>query len=219
MTEPGSATSSRVGAYRPPRISSLDAAPPSPELVARLIGISGLSSAFSDALDEVGLLGAVPASRLMPLRSDDVRIGRAITVRYLPMRAVTPEARLAHFTAAEGALEGDILVISTPSGSDASVLGGRAAVGLMKAGVRAVVVDGAVRDLDEIDVAGLATWSTKATPITGRGRLDAVEINGPVEVCGVQVVAGDIVVADRSGVTFVPGDRFEELAAVVIATA
>jgi regulator of RNase E activity RraA len=35
-------------------------------------------------------------------------------------------------------------------------------------------------------------------------------------VCGVQCIPGDVVVADRNGVAFVPSDRFAELAAVVL---
>ncbi|MGH2475010.1 MAG: RraA family protein, partial [Candidatus Limnocylindrales bacterium] len=112
---------------------------------------------------------------------------------------------------------GDVLVISAPVAGVASVLGGKAAAAASASGIVGIIVQGPVRDLDEIDATGLAVWSTAATPITGRGRMDAVEINGPVEVCGVQCVAGDVVVADRSGVVFVPATSFTELAAVVLA--
>jgi regulator of RNase E activity RraA len=127
------------------------------------------------------------------------------------MRVAGP-SRLAHLTAFADARPGDVLVVSAPPASRVSVLGGLAAAAAVAAGVAAVVVQGAVRDVDEIDATGLAVWSTAVTPITGRGRLDALEINGPVEICGVQVVPGDVVVADRSGVVFVPRDRFEVIA-------
>ena len=205
-----------VGHYRPERIAPLDTAGPDPELVERLRRVTGLSSAFSDALDTIGWQTVVPASTLLPLRPADIAIGRALTLRYLPLRSPGP-SRLAHLTACAAARDGDVLVISAPRTTSGSVLGGKAAAAAMAAGVRAIVVQGAVRDLDEIDASGLAVWATKATPITGRGRLDAIEINGPVEVCGVQAIPGDVVVADRSGVAFVPRDRFEELAAIVLA--
>ena len=207
-----------VGWYRPPRIGEVAGPGPDRGLVERLRAVTGLSSAFSDALDDIGVQTAVPASVLRPLRATDVRIGRALTLRYLPMRMRSGPSRLAHLTVSETARAGDILVVSSPLSGVASVLGGKAAAAAFEHGIRAVVVQGPVRDLDEIDATGLAVWSTAATPITGRGRLDAVEINGPIEVCGVQCVAGDVVVADRSGVVFVPIDRFAEIAAVVLAS-
>ena len=205
-----------VGFYRPPRIGTVDAPGPDPELVERLRAVTGVSSAFSDELDVLGLRTAVPVSVLPPAHDGDVVIGRVLTLRYLPMREVRGESRLAHLTVCEQARPGDVLVISAPRDSTSSVLGGKAAVAARASGVVAIVVDGAVRDLDEVDAAGLAVWARTRTPITGRGRLDAVEINGPVEVAGVAVVPGDVVVADRSGVVFVPAGLFPELAARIV---
>ncbi len=206
-----------VGRYRPDRIAEVGDGQPDAELVGRLRSVTGLASAFSDALDEIGVQTAVPASLLQPLRPTDVLIGRALTLRYLPMRTRTGPSRLAHLTVCETAGQGDVLVISAPGGGVASVLGGKAAAAAVASGIAGIVVQGPVRDLDEIDATGLAVWSTAATPITGRGRLDAIEINGPVEVCGVQCMAGDVVVADRSGVVFVPTASFRDLATIVLA--
>jgi 4-hydroxy-4-methyl-2-oxoglutarate aldolase len=204
-----------IGAYRPPRIATIDAPSADPALVERLRGVAGLSSAFSDELDALGIRTAVPASELPPLREADVVVGRALTLRYLPMRTVVGESRLAHLTVCEVAQPGDVLVISSPRGSRESVMGGKAAAATVAAGVVGIVVDGAVRDLDEIEPTGLAAWARVRTPITGRGRLDAVEINGAIEIGGVAVQPGDIVVADRSGVVFVPSDLFVELAEAI----
>jgi regulator of RNase E activity RraA len=206
-----------VGSWRPPRIAVLEADGPDPAIVARLREVSALSSAFSDELDRLGYRTVLPASVLEPLRPDDVVIGRALTLRYLPMRTVGGPSRLAHKTVAEGARKGDVLVIAAPRRPTVSVLGGIAARALVAAGVRAVVVDGAVRDLDEIAASGLAVWARGRTPITGRGRLDAIEINGPLDLAGVAVEPGDVVVADQSGIAFTPAERFPELAARVLA--
>ena len=206
-----------VGRYRPARITVLESAGPAPALVDRLRVVTGLSAAFSDGLDEIAVRTAVPASVVAPLRSSDVLIGRALTLRYLPLREVAGPSRLAHLTACEGGRPGDVLVISAPPSIPGSVLGGKAAAAIVGVGLAGIVVQGAVRDLDEIDATGLQVWSTATTLITGRGRLEAVEINGPVEICGVQCAPGDIVVADRSGVVFVPVEVFEALATVILA--
>jgi regulator of RNase E activity RraA len=110
-----------------------------------------------------------------------------------------------------------VLVIEAPD-AVSSVLGGKAAQAAVSAGVAAVVVDGAVRDLDEIDATGLCVWSRGSTPITGRNRLEAVEINGPVQIGAVGVEAGDVVVADRSGIVFVPAEVFGTAAGRILGT-
>jgi regulator of RNase E activity RraA len=203
----------RVGAYVPPRVGRVDTAPPDVGLVEALGRVTGLASAFSDALDMIGIRTALPASAAPPLRQGDVAIGRAVTIRYLPARsAIEGAGRLAHLTLFESILPGDVAVIAAPTGSTASLLGGLAAAAGVKAGLTGLVAFGAVRDIDEILSTGLPVWAATRTPITGRSRIEAIEINGPLDAAGVQVVPGDVVVADDSGIVFVPADRFESLA-------
>jgi 4-hydroxy-4-methyl-2-oxoglutarate aldolase len=45
------------------------------------------------------------------------------------------------------------------------------------------------------------------TPITGKWRMQTVEVNGTVQIRGVQVRPGDLVCADEAGVAFVPFDK------------
>ena len=92
------------------------------------------------------------------------------------------------------------------------MLGGNALAAAKSAGLAGVIVDGYIRDVDELDHVGLPVWAQAVTPVTGRGRLEAVEINGPVLVGTAHVVAGDVAIADRSGISFVPADEFEGLA-------
>lgn len=216
MTDAPKPASSKVGFYRPPLMRTLETPSVDPALVERLKGVTGLSSAFSDELDPHGYQTVVTAANVGPMRPGDVVIGRALTIRYLPQRLVSGPAGLSHLTACETARPGDVLVISSPLTSNASVLGGIAAAAIADAGVVGVVVQGLVRDIDEIETVGLPIWATGYTPVTGRSRLVAQELNGPVEIHGVHVVAGDIVVADRSGVSFVPVELFDQLAAKIL---
>jgi len=202
-----------VGAYVPPRVTRLDAQSLDPAVVRALTAVTGLSSSVSDELDGLGYRTAVPASAVPPLRGTDVVVGRAITLRYLPTRRLeTGNGRLAHLTLFDLAAPGDVAVIAAPGDPAASILGGRAAAAARAAGVAAVVAFGAVRDIDEIEATGLPLWATSHTPITGRGRIEAVEINGPLEIAGIHAEPGDVVVADASGIVFVPDEVFDEVA-------
>jgi regulator of RNase E activity RraA len=58
---------------------------------------------------------------------------------------------------------------------------------------------------------GYPLWATEVSPITGKWRIETVEINGDVEIGGVRVSPGDIVLADDTGVCFIPRDRAQEI--------
>ena len=152
-----------------------------------------------------------------PLRAGDVVVGRAVTLRYLPTRSFSAgDGRLAHMTLFDIASAGDVAVVSAPIGVDGSVLGGRAAVAGRDAGLAGCVVFGYVRDVDELIAADWPVWASARTAATGRGRIEAIEINGPIEVGGVHVVPGDVVVADGSGIVFVPAEHADEVFARVL---
>lgn len=208
--------------HQPPFVHELAAPRPDPGVVAALREVSGLASAVSDELDARGLRGAVPATQAPPLLDARV-VGPALTLRYLPERlrpgrlaAEGSSGRLGNQALAAAARPGDVLVIDGGGSTGASLLGGVAAAEALRAGVVAALVDGAVRDVDEIVAAGLPTWAVARTPVTGRRRMEAVELNGWVAFRGAQVRPGDLVVADSSGICFVPPEVFPEIAAAVL---
>lgn len=95
------------------------------------------------------------------------------------------------------------------------MLGGLAANTGARIGLSGVIVDGAVRDIDQIAAAGLPVWSRSVTPRSGKSRMEAVSLNAPVQCGGVQVAPGDLAVADATGICFVPIELVREVAARV----
>lgn len=200
-----------VGTFVPPVVG--EAGPrPDEDLCRRLRQLTGLTSAVSDALDALGYATSIPASTLPPLIPGRRLVGRTITLRYLPerLRHGVP-GRLAHAFVFSIAAPGDVLVVEGDVEGRASAFGGTAAAGAVQARLAGVIVAGAVRDVDEIRATGLPVWARGVTPITGQGRIEAVAINMPVAVGGVQVRPGDVAVADESGVCFIPWERFTEV--------
>jgi len=63
-----------------------------------------------------------------------------------------------------------------------------------------------VRDIAHSRALGYPVWASDITPVTGKWRLETVEINGPIQIGGVRVAPGDLVVADDTGVCFIPRD-------------
>lgn len=208
--DPGGPLSAAFGRLPRPRLDELAATP-------------GLASTVSDVLDELGCNLAFDADALVPRTPGAVVVGHALTLRYLPERYTTahPErrlmpARLAHEVVLDLAQSGDVLVVDA-GGLPISVFGGMAAAAAVARGLGGVLVDGAVRDLREIVDSGLGVWSRSVTPRTGKWRLEAAERGGPI-VCGaVQVVQGDLVLADDTGGCFVPVEVVREVVDRVLA--
>ena len=74
-------------------------------------------------------------------------------------------------------------------------------------------MDGACRDVDESRERGLPVYARAAVPVTARGRIIEESFNEPIKMAGVPVKPGDLVIADGSGVVFVPAERAGEVVA------
>jgi 4-hydroxy-4-methyl-2-oxoglutarate aldolase len=98
---------------------------------------------------------------------------------------------------------GDFIVIDQ-SGVDVGLLGSNNSLAGVRNGASGYVTNGGVRDTDELILEKVPFWSPfiSQTMVQGRLRFDAMNI--PVNVGGVQVNPGDIVVADGDGVIVVP---------------
>jgi regulator of RNase E activity RraA len=185
-------------------------------LVERLSALD--ACAVSDALDTLGLPGAVTGIRpLWPV--DRVVTGRARTIQAAPR---TPDAPGQHIASPLIAVAepGDVAVIANGGREDVSCFGGILAVAALERGMAGVVIDGACRDIAESDELGLPVFGRAVVPISARGRIVQVSMDEPVEFAGVTVSSGDYVIADRSGVVFVPAadcERVVELAERIVA--
>lgn len=82
-------------------------------------------------------------------------------------------------------------------------------------GIRAMIVDGAGRDTDELEYIDWPIWTRAITPrgthTMFSGRKEELSINVPIQYGGGVVNPGDFIVADLMGVTVVPLDRAEDV--------
>ncbi len=105
---------------------------------------------------------------------------------------------------------GDILVINT-QGSGSAGWGEILATAAMKIGVRGVVVDGMVRDIDALEMIRMPVWA-RGLSVSGCNKDGAGEVGAIIACGGVAVRPGDVIVADRDGVAVVPLDDAAEVA-------
>jgi regulator of RNase E activity RraA len=184
-------------------------------LVERFKSLGDASSIVSDILDELGIVGALPASLFVPTIAGSCVVGPALTVRNIAQREhpyETARARvnkMAEFEAHNLALPGDVIVIDGVAG--VSNMGGISAQTGKRQGEAGAVVSGAIRDVSHSRGVGYPVWATEISPVTGKWRIETVEINGDVEIGGIRVSPGDIALADDTGVCFIPRRRAEEV--------
>lgn len=95
------------------------------------------------------------------------------------------------------------------------IFGDLLAAAMRVRGVQGAVVDGGVRDVDDIDPATFPVFSRYHTPRASTGVWKVTATQVPAQMPGtlgaaVTVTPGDLVVADQNGVVILPADLAEE---------
>jgi RraA family protein len=121
---------------------------------------------------------------------------------------------LAVHRALDIARPGDVLVVNGQGDTTRALLGGLLAGRARKLGLAGIVVDGAVRDVDEIESVGLPVFARAITP-AGPYKNGPAEVGLPVACGGVVCSPGDIVCGDADGVAVVPHARAVRVAEAI----
>ena len=218
MEMPEKYRSRLMGLIPEDRIATWRISRPSKALLEDLLRFDGLTPTLSDVLDSMGIAGAIPGSVLKPVLPGKKIAGPAVTLKYVP-EIVKPaqafqekaRAKLADRDAYALTEPGDVVVIDGGARGDISAMGGLSTLIAKKYGLAGNIVDCGVRDVAEMKNLDYPVWSRGVTPITGKFRFEALEINGPVVCGGVSVKPGDVVVADDTGVVIIPQKIVEEV--------
>ena len=164
--------------------------------------------AVSDALDALGLEGTV-----MGLSSISVLRRIAGRVQTVKLGLASPKLPKKHLcsSAVDAALSGDVIVVENKETDIAAGWGGILSTAAAAKGLSGVIVDGPARDADESKDVDFPVFARTATPFTARGRISEHNWDVQVNIGGVTVNPGDLVLADGSGVVFVRKDKVEEI--------
>lgn len=180
-------------------------APGLPEAASALRDLP--TSAISDVM---GRVGGAPGIMSVPAATPRRLFGPAFTVR------TRPGDNLVVHKALDLAQPGDVLVIDGGGHTDRAVLGGLIVRYARSRHLAGLVVDGAVRDLADLDELGLPVYARAVTHV-GPYKDGPGEIGGPVTIGGTVVRSGDVVVGDQDGVVFVPVERVASVLSAAVA--
>ena len=170
-------------------------------------------ASVSDAVDSVTGEPGFMSYDMHPIVKGRVA-GWAVTVLVKPATPdkATPQLSVKH--AAEmidNAQAGEVGIIVVEDGLNVAGIGGLMGTAAKARDMAGVLVDGGVRDIEELRALGLPVYARSITPATAVGRYASVARNTPVECAGVTVRPGDIIVAGEDRVVRVPKEKAEEV--------
>jgi 4-hydroxy-4-methyl-2-oxoglutarate aldolase len=159
--------------------------------------------AASILADVAGRRGTLDG-RITPLSPKLKMAGPAFTIE------VRPGDNLMIHAAMSMAKPGDILVVDGKGDRTCALMGAIMINACKKLGLGGVILDAAVRDIDEIRELGFPVYSVGTNP-NGPTKFVPGRINWPISCGGITVNPGDLVVGDADGVVVIEREKAESL--------
>jgi len=166
------------------------------ELILKLSNYS--AATIHEALNKTGAMD----SDIKPIKNSMKLCGRAVTV------SCYPKDNLSLHKAIEVSNPGDVIVATMQGFSESGPWGEITSFASKYKGIRGLVIDGSVRDTEEIINLEFPVFS-RGSCVKGTLKSNIDVINQPIICAGALVRPGDIVVGNRDGVVVIPSDKAE----------
>lgn len=164
----------------------------------------------SDGLDRLGIKGC-PLG-IGPLWDACPKIvGPAATLKLVPLGQAEESPVLGTLEAIKLAHPGDVLVIDQAGRMDVNSYGGVAGFTTRHLGLAGCVIDGVTRDIDEYKQLNLPVFGKGFITQSIRNRCACAGYAIEVQLGGVPVHPGDLIMADENGVCVIPKDKIAEV--------
>ncbi len=157
------------------------------------------AATIHEALSKYGNL----PSAIKPISSTMKVCGPAYTVKTMPRDNILLHRAYAY------AKPGDVIIANCSGFYEAGYWGDLMSLGAKTKGINGLVIDGCVRDADEIEAMGFSVFS-RGLCILGTSNHGDGFLNEPIIIGGVLINPGDIIIGDRDGVVVVPQNRIKE---------
>jgi 3-hexulose-6-phosphate synthase/6-phospho-3-hexuloisomerase len=181
-----------------PSMQSVEKKSPDEEIRSLLMQVSAPN--ITDAMHRKGAM-----SGIVSMCGNVKMVGRAVTVQTFPGDWAKP------VEAIDVARKNEVIVINNDGATHVAPWGELATLSCVKKGISGVVIDGAVRDVDDIRIMKFPLFAKAVVPNAGEPK-GFGEINAEIQCGGQYVRPGDWIVGDESGVVVIPGERAYEIA-------
>lgn len=168
------------------------------------------SCTISDAMDKLGLRGSV--NHMRQLTTHEKVVGRVVTVKLAEIYE-GQKRNNSHLgaQAIDSADKDTVIVVDNQQKREMAAWGGILSTAAKHAGVRGVIVEGMLRDVDETKEKKLPVYALGSVCTSARGRVVEVGTNEPVTVGDIVVNPGDYVIGDGSGIVFISQSEIDRV--------
>jgi 3-hexulose-6-phosphate synthase/6-phospho-3-hexuloisomerase len=181
-----------------PLVRTIEKKSPDEEIRSLLLLVSAPN--ITDAMHRKGAM-----SGILSICGNVKMVGKAVTVQTVAGDWAKP------VEAIDVAGENEVIVINNDGAVHIAPWGELATLSCMKKGLSGVVIDGAVRDVDDIRAMKFPVFAKAIVPNAGEPK-GFGEINAEIQCGGQSVCPGDWIVGDESGVVVIPSVRAYEIA-------
>ncbi len=156
---------------------------------------------LSDACDKLGIEAVLNGIQGVSKNRSKI-YGRAITVKLTTNKIENPSHL--GIDAIEKTQFNEIIIMANEGRTEMACWGGILSTAAHKKGLMGVIIDGACRDIEEIDELGFSVFSKGISVKTARNRVFQEGLNVQVIVSGVSIDPYDLIVADENGCVRIP---------------
>ena len=213
-------------------MAKISTAQPNPPLDLDRVAFITYSAVFSDVCDAMGLRSQTVSPGIMPLGGKGTLMGWARTALSRPVNEPPARHYGGEIDFIDSLRPGDVAVVDCSQhpaaawgelfSTAAKGRGARGAVildGRVPHAVLLELFDGLIRDRRKIEELGFSVYSRGHRPTDSLGRVSIQEADTTIQLGGVEVRTGDLIVADEDGITVVPRERAEEAVERAVAKA
>ena len=169
------------------------------------------SSIISDVLDGMGIRGQAMDTSVRPVQDDMKIVGYAATMLMTDQYEYNKNTFSLQFQAIDALKDGEVMMVCSNGSERAALWGELLSTAARYRGARGAIIDGVARDIQLIREMNFPVFANGINPISSKGRVIAVDHSCPVEMYGVMIFPGDLIIADIDGVVVVPKDNAEEV--------
>lgn len=162
------------------------------------------SAVVADALDGLGYRHQSPGIALHAMTGVARLVGRCRTTLWADMAHEDPHPYELELRAVDNCRPGDVLIAAAHGSMRSGIWGELLSTAARNSGCLGAIVDGAVRDIAQMTAMQFPVFARGTSVYDSLHRQRVIDVDVPVEIDGVRIVSGDLVIADTDGVVIVP---------------
>ncbi|HVU90572.1 MAG TPA: RraA family protein [Pirellulales bacterium] len=171
------------------------------------------SAVVADALDSLGFTHQSPRVELRPITTDMVLVGRCKTTLWADMAHEDPHPYELELQAVDDCQPDDVVIAAAGGSMRSGIWGELLSTAARNAGCVGAIVDGAVRDSRKMRDMSFPVFARGTCLYDSLNRQRVIDIDVPVEIDGVRICPGELVIADADGIVVIPRSAEEEVLA------